>query len=123
MSSEHVRKASKSFKDLLVWQKAHAMVLAVYRETAEFPPSEQFGVTSQLRRAAASVPANIVEGYRRRSRSEKARFYNIAQASLDEAAYFVLLSKDLNYLKSNELEALMDEVSRLLNAYSAKLRG
>ena len=116
-------KVSKSFQDLVVWQKAHGLVLEVYRLSANFPASEKFGITSQLRRAAASVPANIVEGYRRRSAAEKARFFNIAQASLDEATYFILLARDLGYGESPGIDQLADEVSRLLNAYTCKVRG
>lgn len=98
----------KGFRSLLVWQKAHEWVLAVYQTTRTFPKEELFGLTSQLRRAAMSVPANIVEGYRRRSKPDKARFFNIAQASLDEATYFLLLAHDLSYADTTPLQTQAD---------------
>lgn len=109
---------AKSFKDLLVWQKAHAWVLQVYRLTTEFPPDERFGLTSQLRRAARSVSSNIVEGFKRRSTGDKLRFLNIAEASLAEATYQLLLADDLDYGKTSDLQNAADEVDKLLNAYS-----
>ena len=75
---------SQSFRDVLVWQKAHASALAVYRVTEVFPKHELFALTSQLRRAAASIPSNFVEGFRKRTKPDKLRFYNIAQGSADE---------------------------------------
>jgi four helix bundle protein len=113
---------TKSFRELVVWQKAHALVLEVYRASQEFPKAEQFGLTSQLRRAAASVPTHIVEGYRRRSRPDKARFFNIAEASLDEAHYFMILAQDLGYRINFDFEPRFREVSRLLRAYSDRIR-
>lgn len=113
---------TKSFRELLVWQKAHALVLDVYRISQDYPKAEQFALTSQLRRAITSVPANIVEGYRRRSRPEKARFFNIAEASLDEALYFMILAQDLGYPIASDFESRFNEVSRLLRAYTAKVR-
>ena len=75
---------SKSFEDVELWRKAHAWVLAVYKFTELFPRHELFGLTSQLRRAAVSVPANFAEGFKKRSRADKIRIYNIAQGSLEE---------------------------------------
>jgi len=106
--------ASKRFEDLIVWQRAHAWVLGVYRLTSGFPKAEIYGLTSQLRRSAVSVPGNIVEGFRRRSQNEKARFFNIAQSSLEEARYYLLLANDLNYAETAELSSKALEVSRLL---------
>ena len=108
---------SKSFRDLQVWQKAHAFALAVYRSTEAFPKTETYGLTSQVRRAAASVPANIVEGYRRRTPAEKLRFYNIAQASADETLYHLILAHDLGYANTQELQAAAEEVSRMRQGY------
>ena len=113
--------SSKGFRDLLVWQKAHAWVLAVYAASKPFPKEELFGLTSQLRRAASSVPANIVEGYRRRTKADKHRFFNIAQASLDEAIYFLILAHDLNYADTSSLQSQADEVARILTAYTSRL--
>jgi four helix bundle protein len=84
---------AKSLSDLVVWQKAHGFVLRVYSLSATFPHDERFGLTAQIRRAAASIPANIAEGFRRRSRPEKARFMNIAEASLQEARYYLILGE------------------------------
>jgi len=91
-------------------------VLMVYRETKEFPGEERFGLVSQMRRAAVSIPANIAEGFKRRSQREKIRFYNISEGSLEELKYFIILSKDLNYINSNqELMAQAELIGRLLN--------
>ena len=84
---------SKSFKDLIVWQKAHQWVLEIYHFTNSFPSGEQFGLTSQLRRAAISIPANIAEGFKRKGNPDKARFYNIAQGSIEECRYYLILAK------------------------------
>ena len=81
----------------MVWRKAHEFVLGVYRLTAEFPKHEWFGLSSQLRRAAVSIAANIAEGFRRRGRPDKARFMNLAESSLDECQYYLMLAKDLGY--------------------------
>ena len=89
------RKASKSFEDLVVWQKAHSFVLAIYDSNATFPKQELYGLVSQLRRAAVSIPANIVEGFKKRGRADKARFMNIAQGSAEECRYYLILSTDL----------------------------
>jgi len=89
------RKFSKSFEDLVVWQKAHSFVLAIYDSSATFPKQEMYGLVSQLRRAAVSIPANIVEGFKKRGRADKARFMNIAQGSAEECRYYLILSTDL----------------------------
>ncbi|HEX6322769.1 MAG TPA: four helix bundle protein [Vicinamibacterales bacterium] len=110
------RAAATSFTDLLVWQKAHALVLSTYSVSADFPRHELFGLTSQMRRAAVSVPANIAESFRRRGR-DKARFLNIAAASLGELQYHLILAGDLGYASKGSLSAETDEVSRMLSAY------
>ncbi len=108
---------SQSFRDVVVWQKAHAFTLAIYRSTEAFPRHELFALTSQLRRAAASVPSNFVEGFRKRTKPDKLRFYNIAQGSADECLYQLILAHDLGYLNSTSLQADLEEVSRLLQGY------
>lgn len=113
---------SKSFRDLIVWQKAHAFVLAVYRMTGSFPKHELFGITSQLRRAAVSIAANIAEGFKRTGKADKLRFYNTSQASIEECQYYMILVQDLRYCNSGSASSLLDEVSRLLEAYMRTLR-
>jgi len=112
---------SNSFKQLIVWQKAHAFVLDIYKLTESFPRHEQYALTSQIRRASVSVAANICEGYRRKSTNEKYRFFNIAQASLCETHYFLILGHDLNYCNSFSTIEKMEELKRILDAYTNKL--
>lgn len=116
-----MRKPAATFKDLLVWQKAHQFVLAVYRLTGIFPSTELYGLTSQFRRAAVSIAANIAEGFRRRGKADKLRFFNIAQASLEECRYYLILANDLEYGEVSESNQLLEEVSKLLEAYSRGL--
>jgi len=89
------REPAKTFRDLIIWQRAHEFVLCIYILTVTFPKTETFGLTSQLRRAAVSIAANIAEGFKRRGRGDKARFLNIAQASLEECRYYLILTDDL----------------------------
>ena len=112
------RPAAQSFGDLVVWQKAHQFVLSVYRLTESFPDREKFGLSHQMRRAAVSVPANIAEGFGKRSQAEKARFLNIAEGSLEECRYYLILAHDLGYGQTDSLTVALEEVSRLLNAYA-----
>ncbi len=114
--------ASKSFEDLIVWQKAHAFVLRVYQLTARFPKEELFGLTSQLRRAAVSIPANIAEGFKKLGKPDKLRFYNTSQGSLEECRYYLMLARDLKYGDTQDMLRQIDEVSRLLEAYMRSLR-
>jgi four helix bundle protein len=116
------RKPARSFQDLIVWQKAHQFVLSTYRLTEGFPRSELYGLTSQLRRAAISIPANIAEGFCKRSKADKARLMNIAQGSLEESRYYLILAQDLGYAQTRDLAAQLAEVSKLLNAYISGLR-
>jgi len=101
------------FTDLKVWQRSHLLTLEVYRLTANFPSGERFGLISQLRRAAASVPTNIAEGSKRQSNQEYARFLNIAEASLVETEYLLMLSHDLHFLAKDCSEVLLKEVSEV----------
>jgi four helix bundle protein len=98
------RMAAKSFQDLIVWQKAHAFVLGVYHLSAKFPAHEMYGLTAQLRRAAVSVPGNIAEGFKKRGRPDKARVMNIAEASLEEARYYLILAREPSYGVDSSLE-------------------
>ena len=108
---------SQNFRDVLVWQKAHAFTLAVYQATESFPKHELFALTSQLRRAASSIPSNFVEGLRKRTTPDKLKFYNIAQGSADECLYQLILAHDLRYTDTTRLQADLEEVSRLLQGY------
>jgi four helix bundle protein len=111
-----MEKTSK-FTDLIVWQKAHQLVLDIYLATKSFPKEELYGLVSQLRRAAASIPANISEGYKKRSFLDKIRFLNIAESSLEEAKYYLILANDLKYTDTTKLLNTSEEVGRLINAY------
>ncbi len=115
------RPAARSFRDLLVWRKAHEFVLAVYAFTAGFPKPETYGLALQLRRAAVSIPANIAEGFRRRGQADKARFMNVAEGSLEECRYYLILAHDLGYGDTDQLAVLLEETSKLLNAYAGAI--
>ena len=110
---------SKSFKDLECWQRAHEFVKEVYRVTKCFPEDERYGLTSQFRRAAVSIAANICEGYRKMSKADKLRFMNIAQGSLEECRYYVILSNDIEYID----QTTHDRLEYLANGASWKLNG
>ena len=120
-SSMAILKPARTFQDLLVWQKAHQFVLEAYAFTALFPKQETYGLSLQMRRAAVSIPANIAEGFRRRGKADKARFLNMAEGSVEECRYFLILSQDFGYGDTQKLSAALEEVSRLLNAYSAAI--
>jgi four helix bundle protein len=111
------RKPAKSFEDLIVWQKAHAFTMEVYAVTRAFPKEEMYGLTSQFRRAAVSIPANIAEGFRKRSDQDKARYANIAEGSLQECRYYLILAHDLGLLDKAGLWESSEQVCRLLSAY------
>jgi four helix bundle protein len=114
---------SRTFEQVEVWQKAHAWVLGIYRFTERFPKHEIFGLTAQLRRAAVSVPANFAEGFKKISRADKVRFYNIAQGSLEECRYYLILARDLSYGDSASLLEELDRIGRMLAAYARATRG
>lgn len=110
----------RTFRDLTVWQHAHTLVLAVYHASKQYPPDERFGLINQSRRAAASVPANIVEGFRRKSTKDSIRFYVIADASLEELKYHLLLACDLKYLDAGQYKTIMNQaesVGKLLTRW------
>jgi four helix bundle protein len=112
------------FTELKVWQRSHQLTLEVYRVTAVFPSGERYGLVSQLRRAAASIPTNIAEGSKRQSSQEYARFLNIAEGSLAETEYLVMLSRDLGFLTRDSSEKLLKEITeiaRMLNALKKKV--
>lgn len=106
------------FEQLIMWQKAHLFVLNIYSFTKQFPKEETFGLVSQFRRASISIAANIAEGYSKKGPKDKIRFLNISQGSLAECQYYLRLAKDLKYGDIGQLETDLEEVSKLLNAYS-----
>lgn len=115
----------KDFKDLKVWVKAHEVTLAIYESTRNFPRQEIYGLTSQMRRAAASIPANIAEGCGRRSDAELHRFLQIARGSASELEYHLLLARDLNFMSDVEfrrMESRVEEVQRMLTSLVQRLR-
>ena len=114
------RESAKSFQYLIFWQKAHQFVLSAYRFSSD-PKTEVYGLTSQFRRAAVSIPANIAEGFKKKTSADKLRFLNIAQGSLEECRYYLLLAKDLEYGDSLECLSQFEEVSKLLTAYSSSV--
>jgi len=115
------RQPAKNFQDLIVWQKAHQFVLLVYRYSEAFPKRELYGLISQLRRAAVSIAANIVEGFKKKTKPDKVRYLNIAQGSLEECRYYLILAKDLGYGDTSQLMGLLEEVSKLLEAYLSSI--
>ncbi len=116
----------QDFRNLKVWEKAHSLTLDVYRNTRGFPADERFGLTTQLPRSCASVPANLAEGCARDGDIDFARFVNIAAGSASETDYHLLLARDLEYLDGSEYERLfrqVSEVKRMLNSFERALRG
>ena len=108
------------FEKIIAWQKAHAFVLLVYQITRQFPEDEKFGLISQFRRAAVSIEANIAEGYKKLSKADKLRFLNISQGSLEECRDYIILSRDLQFINTEQFRLLCDNIenaSRLLNGY------
>ncbi|MFA6322267.1 MAG: four helix bundle protein [Candidatus Buchananbacteria bacterium] len=109
--------AFSTFKDLLVWQRAHSLTKLIYKITENFPPQEQFSLANQMRRAAVSVPSNLVEGLRRKSLKNSLNFFNIADSSLEELKYQILLSFELNFINQeayNQANDLAEQTGRLL---------
>jgi four helix bundle protein len=113
------------WKDLIVWQKAHELVLAIYKLTNNFPEKERFGLSQQIRRSSTSVAANIVEGKSKKTDKEFSAYLYNSRGSLEETRYHLLLSKDLNYIDAEQygdLEKVATEVSFLLNKLIATLK-
>ena len=113
--------ATESFRDLSVWQKAHQFVLAVYNYSDYFPQKEIYGLTSQFRRAAISIAVNIAAGFQKNDVTDKTRLMNIAQSSLEECRYYLILAKDLGYGDHPELLPQLEEVGKLLEKYVAAI--
>ena len=113
-----MNKPAQSFRDLIVWQRAHEFVLRTYELTKQFPRDEQYCLIPQLRRAAISIPANIAEGFKKRGIPDKNRFFNTSQGSLEECRYYLILGNDLGYGDCTALEPALEEVSRLLVGYA-----
>ncbi len=113
----------KTFQDLVVWERGHELVLEIYKITKEFPDEEKFGLITQIRRSAVSVCANIAEGYKKTTK-DFLRFLDIAQGSLEETKYHLILSKDLEYYSFQQfvrLSELADQVGKMLNGLYQKL--
>lgn len=111
---------TRSFRDLLVWQKAHQLVLKVYDVTKKFPKEEIYGLTNQVRRSSGSIPTNLAEGHKKRTNAHKLHYINISEGSLEETKYHLILARDLEYLTESKYLELMndaEEVGRLLNGY------
>ena len=113
---------AKSFEDVDIWKNAHQFVLDVYRLTEQLPKHELFGLTSQLRRAAVSIPANFAEGFRKVTKPDKLRFYGISLSSLEESRYYLRLAKDLRYGYTANLRVRLEEISKMLTRYMSKIR-
>lgn len=116
----------KDFRNLKIWEKSHKIVLAVYEATRSFPKSELYGITSQIQRAAVSVPTNITEGCGKDSDAELGRYFKIAMGSSSELEYLLLLTHDLTYLGDDQygkLQANLVEVRKMLNAFIQRLKG
>ncbi len=112
-----------NYKNLIIWQKSDKLALEVYKLTDKFPKHELFGITSQLRRAVISVPTNIVEGYKRKSKKELHRFIDIALGSLAETKYLIEFSKKLDYIQTDvsSIEAIISEVGKLLWSFQKSI--
>jgi four helix bundle protein len=114
----------EKFEQLQVWQHAHQLVLQVYHLTSEMPSDQRFGLCSQMQRAAVSIPANTAEGFKRHSPADKVRFYNIAQASLEELRYYFILCRDLGYRFEYEYATQSAEsIARMLAGLIKSVRG
>ena len=117
--------ASKSFREVMAWKRAHEFVLAFYKTKPMFPEDEKFALVPQFQRAAVSIAANIAEGYRKLSKADKLRFFNIAQGSLEECRYYIILSHDVGYYTdatANDMWAKIEEASTVLNAYCVAVK-
>lgn len=110
----------KVFTEIIAWQKSHELVILVYGLTSEYPKHEQFGLVSQSRRCAVSIPSNIAEGFKRKTKNDSVHFYNISESSLEELKYQVLLARDLKYISKDQYDEflkLAEETGRLINGW------
>jgi len=114
--------AGGGFETLLVWQRAHELVKAVYRLSSTFPKFELYALVNQMRRSSVSIAANIAEAYTRHSPKDKLRFLNISRGSLEETRYFLRLCRDLGYGEGRDENALLEESSKLLRLYEESIR-
>jgi four helix bundle protein len=115
----------RDFRELRVWERAHVLAVDIYRATEQFPRFEQFGLTSQIRRAATSIPTNIAEGCGRGSRTELAHYCQISMGSASEMEYLLLLAHDVTYLSSDDYSRVFSqtiEVKKMLSTFSTRLR-
>lgn len=109
-----------TFKDLIVWQKAHNLTLIIYQIVKDFPRYEEFGLSSQMRRSSSSAPSNIAEGFKRRTSKDSCHFYNLAESTLEELKYQLILARDLEYISDKKYiktDELAEEVSKLLSGW------
>lgn len=124
-SHKYKTMASKSFREVMAWQKAHAFVLAFYKTKRYFPEDEKFALVPQFQRAAVSIAANIAEGYKKVSKADKLRFFNIAQGSLEECRYYIILSHDVGYYPqdvANDMWAKIEEAAITLHSYCEAIK-
>lgn len=115
---------TKTFKELIVWQKSHKLVLEIYKVTRSYPKEEVYSLTNQIRRASVSIAANIAEGYKKKTKASKLNFLNISEGSLEEVKYYIILSRDLEFISEkefNQLESITEEVGRLISGYSSAI--
>ena len=113
--------ATQTFQQLLAWQKAHGFVLGVYKYTHFFPKPELYALTSQFKRAAISIAPNIAEGYKKKGKADKARLMNIAQGSIEECQYYLILANDFGYGESSYLVNILNEIGKMLESYISKI--
>ena len=116
----------RDFRGLKVWEKSHLLTLQIYKTTMSFPSEERYGLTSQIRRSCASIPANIAEGCGTGSDAEMARYLQIAMASASELEYHILLARDLEFITTANYNSIYDEVTqikRMLTPFIRRLRG
>lgn len=111
-----------NFKDLKIWQKSHSLALKIYKLTKELPKSETFGIISQIQRSSSSIPANIVEGFGRKSKNEFIQFLYQARGSLAETQYFLILIKDLKYYNTDNLSTEYEELAKMLNSFITHIK-
>lgn len=114
-----------SFKDLIVWQKSHQLVLKIYSTTSNFPKEEIYALSNQMRRATVSIPANIAEGFRKKTLANKLNYLSHSEGSLEEVKYYLILAKDLTYITTDEYEELTnqcEEISKLIGGYTNTIK-